>query len=59
MKIPHDEYDALDFSEKLDVGMRSFHRNWLERSYERHKAIFWIVGVAIAAAGVAARVLVR
>jgi hypothetical protein len=55
--IPPSEYDSLNFAEQVSSAMRPFHRTWLERSYERHKAIFWIIGAAIAAAGVAAQVL--
>jgi hypothetical protein len=57
MNIPSSEYDSLDFANRVRSGMRGFRRNWLERSYSRHRVVFWIIGTAIAAAGLGLRFL--
>ena len=59
LKIKENDYHALDFAKKVAAELKRSHQNWLEGAYGRHKAVFWIIGVLVTAAGVAARILFK
>lgn len=52
LALKQSDYDSLDFAEKLNVAMRGYRRNWFERAYARHKAVFWIIGALITISGI-------
>jgi hypothetical protein len=59
LKIQEIDYHALDFDKKVSAALRSFHRNWLEKAYDRHKVLFWILGAVITVVAALLKIVVK
>jgi hypothetical protein len=57
LKFPQQEYDDLDFEKKLKFYLKGFRRNIVQRLYDRHSAVVWIIGTFLAAGATAAAIL--
>jgi hypothetical protein len=58
-RISLESLDSLDFSESVAFAMKGYRNNWLENSYDKHKALYWIFGALITVSGIVAKLIVK